>query len=384
MRKVTRPGAQMLRAPLANERIEKLDPVTGTMVIQVTSYPTPSRHLMYDWPSVTPDNRRVVFLCQRWTERSAPWDIFRCDTDGMNLFQLTRREDVAATPALILSLDGTTVYAVWGTENILWAIDVETGSLERVCDLSRFARSDSGWAGIYQAPGGRRLYLGRRDYQHGTGSVIGVDLAPGKAQVILEDTVLYACDQALGRLVVIRNFMTLGLRTDPDGTRKYTNLNKDPMQIWSIREDGSDEQYRGIVDMFGHSTLLGRTSVIQGTDQHQGNCIWMAEPGKDPWKLVEGHHFWHAGPSFDGEWIVSDTNWPDEGIKLVHVPSRHFRTLCYAGASQGATQSGHCHPALSHDGRIAVFGSDRTGVPQVYVALITDEFRERVKRGDPD
>ena len=45
---------------------------------------------------------------------------------------------------------------------------------------------------------------------------------------------------------------------------------------------------------------------------------------------------------------------------------------------------GHPHSGLSQDGRIAAFGSDRTGVRQMYVAHITDEFRESVIEGRLD
>jgi hypothetical protein len=81
----------MLRTPYASERIQRIDPKNGLKVIQLTSYPVPSEHLHYDWPSVTPDNQRVFFHSQREARRGAPWDIFRCDTDGLNLFQLTER-----------------------------------------------------------------------------------------------------------------------------------------------------------------------------------------------------------------------------------------------------------------------------------------------------
>lgn len=101
-------------------------------------------------------------------------------------------------------------------------------------------------------------------------------------------------------------------------------------------------------------------------------------------KLVEGPYFWHSGASYDGEWIVADTNTPDEGLQLAHVPTARFKTLCYAGATQDHYNFGHPHPALSQDGRVAVFRSDRTHVPQIYIAHITEEFRERVKAGVPD
>jgi hypothetical protein len=221
-------------------------------------------------------------------------------------------------------------------------------------------------------------------YEIGSGFGLRVDLSSGAVTECACDGSIYGVDQTTGRLIVVRNFMKLGTKLGADGSRVYTNASDEPITLWTVEEDGSDPQYVVRLDMFAHSTLLGKRSAIQGPSQPPHRCIWIAEPGKEPWKLVEGPYFWHAGPSFDGDWILSDTNWPDAGLQYVHVPSRHYRTLCHAHASQGHTQTGHCHPALSQDGRIGVFTSDRTGVTQVYVAHITDAFRESVVAGELD
>ena len=101
-------------------------------------------------------------------------------------------------------------------------------------------------------------------------------------------------------------------------------------------------------------------------------------------RLVEGPYFWHAGASFDGEWIIADTNWPDRGLQLVHVPTGRYAPLCHPNSSNGYPQWTHPHPQLSPDGKYALYGSDRTGCPQVYLAEITDEFRAHVADGRLD
>ncbi len=373
----------MQRSAFASERIQMNDPTTGIKVIQVTSYPTPSGQLSYyDWPSVTPDNGRLVFYGQRYTARSAPWDIYCVDTDGLGLFQLTKR-DIESSPSIAMTLDGTTLYAVWPEERILCSIDVETGHMEELVDLSAHVRENHVLGRIHMANLGKRLYISMPNYAEGGGLAIGIDLSTG---IVTEypDFTLYGCDQATGRIVVVRNFMKLGTKTNADGSRVFTNANAEPMKLYSMNEDGSDEKFISTIDMFGHSTILGRTSLIQGTSQPPHRCIWIAEAGKEPYKLVEGPYFWHSGASFEAEWIISDTNWPNEGLKLIHVPTRHWRTLCQNRGSQGHAQSGHAHAALSQDGRIAVFTSDRTGISQVYVAHITEEFRESVIAGELD
>ena len=128
--------------------------------------------------------------------------------------------------------------------------------------------------------------------------------------------------------------------------------------------------------------MLGRTSSVQGCGKWGNNSVTLLSETDQRRVVCEGPYFWHSGASFDGEWIVSDTNWPDEGLHLIHVPTGHFRFLCRPEASQDHSQFGHPHPALSQDGRIAIFASDRTGVTQVYAAHIPDTFRDEVATGN--
>ena len=70
------------------------------------------------------------------------------------------------------------------------------------------------------------------------------------------------------------------------------------------------------------------------------------------------------------------------GIQLVHVPTGNFTTLCQTGATQDHYEFGHPHPCMSQDGSLCVFRSDRTGMSQIYVAHIPDEFKRMVKKGE--
>lgn len=373
----------MLRTPFASERIQLIDPDTGIRITQVTSYPSPSRHLYYAWPSVTPDNRRLILYVQRSARRDAPIDLFRVDTDGLNLFQLTERPPDCAGLNAVLALDGLTLYAIWGSEQILWAIDVETGEMEQVMDVR--GAIDGPWriTNFHLARMGRVVYLEMRDPYAGGGMLACIDLDARTIRTERNDAVVAGCFQQSGRIEVIRSYQRVEAIAEADGTRVIRNVRPEPMTAWSVEPDGADERYIARVDLFGHHTILGGSELVQGTGQPPDRCIWLVEPGKPPQKIAEGPYFWHSGPSFDAEWIVADTSWPDEGIKLLHVPTRHWRTLCHARAEQDHAGV-HPHPALSQDGRIAVFDSDRTGVPQVYVAHITEEFRESVKAGELD
>ena len=354
----------MLRSPFGSERIQMTDPQTGIKVIQITSYPTPSEHLLYDWPSITPDNARLVFLCQRYAGRGAPWDLFRCDTDGLGLFQLTEFDEPEKIgqpflrPAAVLAADGEKLYLTWNAT--LCELDIESGGTRDVLSLERFCRGSGTFSHIRPSLTGPRLFLVQSFYAP---YAVRVDLATGEAAEIELGGSLFACARTEPRLLVWR-------RTERPGE----------LELWSLDEDGGDPRFVG-PSVFAHVTPLGRTAKVQGCGKPPDRCIWIVEPNREPYKLVEGPYFWHSGASFDGEWIIADTNWPDNGLQLVHVSTRRFRTLCHPGASLEHPQWSHPHPALSHDGRVCVFDSDRTGISQVYVAHITDEFRESVKAG---
>ena len=373
----------MLRTPFASERIQMTDPTTGIKVIQLTSYPSPSAHLPYDWPSITPDNRWILLYSQRWTQRTAPWDIFRVDADGLNLFQLTEDGQEAADAGYygrqhaIMSHDGKLLYVLWA--NRLKAVDVETGEQEELLSLEQYASEGVTFARMCLNGTGERIFVSR----WGADTTVRIDLSTGKTdEVVFEGTVV-GCFQEEPRILVQRGKVIWGTEDLPGGGRRVINAGQ-ALYLWSVDEDGGDAREICEQKYFAHYTLHGKQSKVQGCGQVPERCIWIAEEGKEPEKLVQGPYFWHSGPSFDGEWICADTNWPDSGLQYIHVPSRRFRTLCHPNATREHYEFGHPHPTVSMDGRLVVFRSDRTGMSQVYVAHVTEEFRESVKAGELD
>lgn len=75
---------------------------------------------------------------------------------------------------------------------------------------------------------------------------------------------------------------------------------------------------------------LGTTKKIMSilAKQHQGIVV-MREDNKVPEVIAKGEHFWHGSFSVDGKWMVSDTNWTDHGIHLIHVATKKYKVLCY-------------------------------------------------------
>jgi oligogalacturonide lyase len=372
----------MLRTPFASERIQRVDPRTGIKVIQLTAYPLPSAHFLYDYPCVTPDNSRIVLFCQRSMARDAPWDIFRVDADGLNLYQLSERGEKMeqggyyGRPSARMTRDGRKLYVLWGVD--LCTVDVETGSTETLLALGSVCRGATFTHGLHVSCDEKRAFAVCN--VGGELAVVRVDLESGKASCVPLDGYLTACDPTAPRLVVSKGTVRWGTATRADGSRVVTNEG-DLRALWVVDEDGRDVEML-CPEVFAHRTLLGKHLKVQGCGLPPNRCIWLGEGGKDPVKLAQGPYFWHSGASWDGAWIVADTNWPDMGLHLVHVATGRCAPLCRAGASQDHYEFGHPHPTLSQDGSVCVFRSDRTGTPQIYAAHIPGEYRERVAAGD--
>ena len=355
----------MAKGFCTNERIEFVDAVTGARIIQLTSYPSPAMSLFYANTNFTPDRQRLILLCQRSASRSAPWDLWSVRADGSELRQMTDSDDAGG---FVLSPDGRVVY--FHRDGALWQVDMEDLKEERVCDLGL-----QGGAGLgFVTPDGE--YYFTATYTPGNSG-----RTPG------------------GRRATVYRARTDGsevVRHTPDAGDSWTLHSVSPAGhgLLSIAVSDRGKEYR-LLDYdlklravytrthdFAHSTFLGRTPEIQGCGLPPEHALFRIRPHEEtPRVIASGPYFWHSGSSLDAQWIVADTNWPDVGLQLVHVPTGHFAALCYPRSSQGHPQWSHPHPQFSPDARCVIFTSDATGVPQVYLVRIPNELRERIIAG---
>jgi len=351
---------------VTNERIEYTDAVTGARVIQLTSYPTPAMCLFYAAVNFTHDSARLILVCQRECRRNAPWDLWSVNADGSELRQMTDRDGAGGFAMLP---DGSAV--LFHCEGAVWRVDMADLTEERVAELT----GDS--------PGG-----------HGSVSPDGLfyftaGATPGNS----------------GRIAGTKAPLVYRVRTDGSEAVQHRPDSGDPWTLHSaspgghgllaIAVSGGVKEYRllsfdlrvvGVYTRthdFAHSTFLGRSSDLQGCALPPDRALLRLGVGEEtPRPVASGPYFWHSASTLDGEWIVADTNWPDCGLQLVHVPTGRFGTLCYPRSSEGHPQWSHPHPQFSPDGRSVIFNSDATGVPQAYLVRVSDEMRERVVSGD--
>jgi hypothetical protein len=303
------------------------------------------------------DERYVIFVAQRYAGRDAPWDIFRCSTDGVDLRQLTDAEDIFG---VAVSPDADKVFFVTGGE--LHAIGLHSLEEEEVCEVP--AKSWVEPRSIAAVDGAGKQYFAMGYNAQGRGVLFKVDIEAAKA------TVLHESQQ--------QNHVTADWAGSVVSFNDWTPNGVIPSLINS---DGTGYHAQAF-PKFAHNTWFGKATTIQGTLVPPGQAIATFTDGDaEPTILTQGRYYWHSSASRDGQWVVSDTNWPQEGIFLLHVPSKTVTYVCDPRSSCSHPQWTHPHPSLSPNMRYVLFNSDLTGVGQVYVAELTDEFLAQAASG---
>ena len=355
-----------------NTPIRITDPDSGIEMMQIVGGAESSHPLSYDWPSVTPDNRYAVINCAFAADSGRPSGFYRVATDGSEIAFVG---DGGIHPRL--TVDGKRLYLLRQGDPVLRFADVETGESHDVCNLERLLPPDFVYVQMRLSPPTASLVIMLR-----TPDIrpIRVNVETGEA-VRLDDLdgMVWACMASEPRMVVVRQ-----RRAEPGKLYDYIGYRKLELEpgdrsLWSADMDGGDARLI-CTDYYSHATIHGGTSSVQGCGKWGDRSITLTREGAAPRKVCTGPYFWHSGASFDGEWIAADTNWPDYGIQLMHVPTGNFRFLCWHGSSL-KNGLAHAHPSLSFDGSIMLFRSDRSGSLQAYLVHIPEEFRRSVVAG---
>jgi hypothetical protein len=336
------------------ERVHHTDPRSGVRIVQLTSYPRASWNMYHEHNHFTPDSKTVIFLRQRELRPGAPADLYRCDVDGRNLAQLTDEDGIYG---MALSRDGR--FAYYMHQNILKRVAMDTFALDEVLHVP-------------DAQGGGVGYAA----QTGDGRYLFCTLKTGG------DTGLFrlATDGSGAELLLKCPRMNHVVCDPGHDVVSFGGTVGGKQRLWLIDAQGGEPR-EFPMQRFAHCSWLGRTGRIQGCLLPPGRAIMsMAEGDAEPQPIVAGPYFWHSGSSLDGEWLISDTNWPDEGLMLVHVPTRSFTLLCDSHSGNEDAWLSHPEPHISPDGSVAIWTSTWTGVPQVYLAHVPEGMRDALRR----
>lgn len=345
------------------ERIDRTDADTGLLVRQITSFPAISLHLHYETPTFTPDGSRMLFVTMRMPVRGAPWDVASCASDGREIVKLNSDTDSGASN-VCMTVDGQ------------YALYMEGG----VCHRTHMETAEDDEIGAVDGAEHRPYYRGARSFD---GRYYFSTVMLG------EDVAIIRWDLRNGEHVIVETARGVNHpKANPGG----------PEIQYGVKQANADGSVEGrsvcihcdtlepiqlalptLNPGAAHSMWLGKTGRYAATRKFPKHQVVVMQPGTDHVDIVaEGPYFWHCGASYDGKWIVADTNWPDEGLWLINVASKQRTRLCFAHASQGHPQYTHTHPNLNDDGSMAVFSSDRTGITQVYTVTIPEETRQEL------
>lgn len=162
------------------------------------------------------------------------------------------------------------------------------------------------------------------------------------------------------------------------------------IRLFSLTSSGSGRHdfpigKDGIASTTGHECWAGDSESILSTlvspyddGRARGNVVELRKKWPRPRVVFQSELIWnHISASRCGRYFVVDS-YDEEEIPLVlgSVRSGKTRTLCDALTSGGGAQYSHAHPYITSDNRWVVFNSDRTGLPQVYLASIPEGFLE--------
>ncbi len=194
---------------------------------------------------------------------------------------------------------------------------------------------------------------------------------------------------------------------------EWIEFSGDPApRMHRVRRDGTGMEClysHGNDEFVVHETFLGATGDLVYTVWPRALCRMNWSTGER--SVIAEFNAWHITPNRAGTKVLCDTNHPDLGLFLIDAATGGRTPVCLSQASNGGSQwktsryalaedvaaarslakTGalswmevatdtvygpqwtHPHPSFSHDERMVVFASDRSGHPQVYVAELAAE-----------
>ena len=380
-----------MQTSFPSERSTYRDEATGATVIQWTNGTHKSQHLYFTSPSVTADDRWLIFL----SERSESPNLYAIDRQDGRIRLLSRNERgllrsyvypqgreygiskaspcLEARHNLLCYIQDDSAYAV--------DLNVETAHPRKICDLPR------GWYSAFNhiSPDGKTLCVpctdpqafvdpvdnqwdqmrkvpGRMEREKLTSRLYLIDITSGAMQIAAEIpfwvTHVQFDPMGTGRIIFNREGFAEDGCTPPhnriwclDTDKSIRPLSPEPVGEWRAHENwalnGKSVLYHG--GRSGKAFLAARTwegQLLQETS-------------------LDGIEFWHATGMIDGRRLLVDR--PDGFISIVDPEAviNRLTNLCRHDSSV-AEQDHHPHPITTPNGRSAVFTSVRTGQGQVY------------------
>jgi oligogalacturonide lyase len=357
---------------LAPEKRVLRDARTGALIWQLTDAPC-INHAPYFLNPAWAGPRRDLLIVTSY--RTGGPNLYGIQLPDGELLQLTDSGDISPWSACVAP-DGRYVYFTAGGN--LHALDLETLS-ERVLTTL----PPSSWLGNCSIrPDGSEVALIAS--RNGVNALLACRTDTGEVRTLYETPALLAHAQ-----------------WSPDGERLL--FASDLPRMWLVEAGGRHPRPlrpQTRQEWLVHEAWLTPDEIIFTHWPHALKAIRRDGSGE---RTIAPFNCWHPAPRAGGRQIVCDTTLPDSGLQLVDPSSGARRTLCYPSASsQGyqwsqpepiwegpvpeaayGPQWTHPHPSFTPDGRAAVYTSDVTGFPQVYLAHVDAPSPDAGDRSTP-
>lgn len=349
-----------------HERKFYQDATTGVEIVKLTAFPTTNIKLYFHVNAFTPDSQTLVFQSYKENTRTSGINLFKVNIDGTGLTQLT---DAPEAGSPVVSPDGKWLYYICHGE--LRRVSIADGTEDSINRIEGITPSDALSANT-------------------AGSTINASMSPD-GKVYITDCTLESGERAILRYttdgkeadIIYRSHSITHTQMEP-GEGQMIAFQHGPdaqhRNIWLMSQYGENVRPLELPYGNGHWMWLGKTKRIMSNMESQ--CKGIAIKGeweKDLEWLAKDQLYWHAASSPDGEWVISDTNWPDNGLFLINVRTKKKKKLCEPHSSCCHPQWTHPHPNFSPDGRMVVYNSDVDGIAHMYLAKISDDYFEQLR-----
>lgn len=370
-----------------------VDERTGVAIRQLTSGPLLSHNIYGEQLHTSADGSRIALV--RCASPDIYWDPLEVWVCDLNTWQ-TARAGLANRWCFASNPYCDTVYFPGvsagsnRSETHLMRLDLLSLECEPVfafgaCPVplhSGAISRDWRYFVSYQYLGGNRFGIYRVDLERGTWEMIH------EQQDIVNPHLQFETAQSHDILVQHNR----GCVLDADGEVQRL-VGDEGATLYVIDRDGKN--YRPLpvgkpytAPVMGHECWIGDSGRILFSTcdpPPEGNLHTITPGDARSAVLARGHLYNHVSASADGHYFVADA-WPTAGeddgeLYVGTIADGHTRLLCHPHTSNGHPQYSHAHPYITPNNRHVIFNSDRTGLAQVYAAVLPDGFLDSLREG---